>query len=135
MHEETSRSRFVVLVEPPLALLLAFVVSILFGIVGFFATALLVENDPIGALLGMERKLDIRLTPRDAEASPALDDHLPSVFLSGAVNYALDQLEQAEGLLNRYVAAVPDNIRARKLLGATLVRNKNFATKANLYIL
>ena len=74
MHEETSRSRFVVLVEPPLALLLAFVVSIFFGFVGFFATALLVENDPIGSLLGMERKLDIQLTPGAAEASPALDE-------------------------------------------------------------
>jgi len=74
MHEETSRSRFVVLIEPPLALLLAFVVSMVLGFAAFAATALLVENDPIGALLGMERKLDIPLTPRDAEASPALDE-------------------------------------------------------------
>lgn len=59
------------------------------------------------------------------QASPALDNHMPSVFLSGAVNYALDQLEQAEDRLSRYVSAVPGNIRARKLLGATLVRNNN----------
>ena len=79
MHDETSRSRFVVLVEPPLVLLLAFVVSILFGIVGFFATALLVENDPTGALLGLERKLDVRLTPSDGEAPPALEEARSSI--------------------------------------------------------
>lgn len=82
MHQETSRSRFVVLVEPPLALLLAFAVSILFGIAGFFATALLVENDSIGALLGMERKLDIRLTPGEAEALPAPLDATRSAVVS-----------------------------------------------------
>jgi putative PEP-CTERM system TPR-repeat lipoprotein len=60
------------------------------------------------------------------QVAPALDDHLPSVYLSGFINYALDQLEQAERQLSRYVAAVPSNIRARKLLGATLVRNKKF---------
>ena len=59
------------------------------------------------------------------QAAPALDNHMPSVFLSGAVNYALNQLEQAADRLGRYVAAVPGNIRARKLLGATLVRNND----------
>lgn len=63
------------------------------------------------------------------QATPALDNHMPSVFLSGAVNYALDQLEQAADRLSRYVSAVPGNIRARKLLGATLVR-KNDMTGA-----
>jgi len=56
------------------------------------------------------------------QAAPALDDHMPSVFLSGAIQYALNQLEQAATNLTRYVAAVPGNDRARKLLGATLVR-------------
>jgi putative PEP-CTERM system TPR-repeat lipoprotein len=63
------------------------------------------------------------------QASPALDNHMPSVFLNGAINYALDQLEQAADRLSRYVAAVPGNVRARKLLGATLVR-KNDMTSA-----
>jgi len=59
------------------------------------------------------------------QGTPALDDYMPYVFLSGAVNYALDNFEQAAEHLRRYVAAVPDNIRARKLLGATYVRNNN----------
>ena len=61
------------------------------------------------------------------QASPALDDHMPSIFLRGAVHYALDHLEQAEDQLSRYVADVPGNVRARKLLGATLIRNNNHA--------
>ena len=74
MHEETSRSRFVVLIEPLVATLLTFVVLIPFIFVGFVVTALLVENDPIGSLRGMEQKLEVWLTPGDAEALPALDE-------------------------------------------------------------
>ena len=74
MQEETTRSRYVVLIEPPLALGLAFVVSIFLGVAGFFATALLVETDPIESLLGMERKLDIQLIQADVEVAPALDE-------------------------------------------------------------
>jgi putative PEP-CTERM system TPR-repeat lipoprotein len=58
-----------------------------------------------------------------------LDNHMPSVFLRGAINYVLNQLEQATTDLSRYVSAVPGNVRARKLLGATLVR-KNDPQKA-----
>jgi putative PEP-CTERM system TPR-repeat lipoprotein len=54
----------------------------------------------------------------------ALDRHMPSVFLSGAIHYALGQLEQAIKRLDFYVAARPGNSRARKLLGAALVRKK-----------
>lgn len=61
------------------------------------------------------------------QAAPMLDNHMPSVFLSGAINYALNQLEQAADQLMRYVAAVPANERARKLLGATLVRKKDMS--------
>lgn len=60
---------------------------------------------------------------------PALDNHMPSVFLSGAVNYGLNQLEQAAANLGRFVGENPKNVRARKLLGATLVR-KNDSQKA-----
>lgn len=60
-------------------------------------------------------------------AGSALDDHLPSTYLRGAVNYALGHLEQAENELSRYVARVPDDVRARKMLGATLIRNRNYA--------
>lgn len=61
------------------------------------------------------------------QVSPALDNHMPSVFLSGATHYALDQLEQAADRLSRFVSAVPGNVRARKLLGATLVRKNDMA--------
>jgi putative PEP-CTERM system TPR-repeat lipoprotein len=63
------------------------------------------------------------------QAGPLLDNHMPSVFLRGAITYALNQLEQAASSLERYVAAVPGNTKARKLLGATLVR-KNQPQKA-----
>lgn len=82
MHEETSRSRFIILVEPVIALFLAFVVSIFFSLAGFFATALLVENDPIESMLGTERKLDIRLTPRDGEGAPKLEDSRLAVAMA-----------------------------------------------------
>jgi putative PEP-CTERM system TPR-repeat lipoprotein len=62
------------------------------------------------------------------QSAPMLDNHMPSVFLSGAIHYALNQLEQAADLLARYVATVPGNERARKLLGATLVRKKDMAS-------
>jgi putative PEP-CTERM system TPR-repeat lipoprotein len=54
----------------------------------------------------------------------ALDNHMPSVFLSGAVHYAQNQLEQAVRKLERYVDAVPRNRRARKLLAAALLRTR-----------
>ena len=58
------------------------------------------------------------------DAGATLDNHMPTVFLSGAVSYALNQMEQAINRLTRYVEAVPRNDRARKLLGAALVRHK-----------
>ena len=58
------------------------------------------------------------------QAGRFLDDHMPSVFLRGAINYALNQYEQAVTNLERYVQAVPSNDRARKLLGATLLRKR-----------
>ncbi len=54
----------------------------------------------------------------------ALDNHMPSIFLSGAVHYAQNQLEQAVRKLERYVDAVPKNQRARKLLAAALLRTR-----------
>lgn len=57
-------------------------------------------------------------------AGAALDRHMPSIFLAGAIHYALNQHEQAVSRLSFYVSQRPNNIRARKLLGATLVRKK-----------
>ena len=61
------------------------------------------------------------------QAGRFLDNHMPSVFLRGAINYALNQYEQAVANLERYTQAVPSNVRARKLLGATLVRKREAA--------
>lgn len=63
------------------------------------------------------------------EAGPALDNYPPSIFLNGALCYALGQLEQADQYLTHYLQLVPNNERARKLLGATLLR-KNSAQRA-----
>jgi membrane protease YdiL (CAAX protease family) len=80
-HEESTGSRFVILVEPAIALFLAFVVSIFFSLAGFLATAALVENDPIG-MLGTQRKLDIELMPKDGEVAPKLEDTRSAVAMA-----------------------------------------------------
>lgn len=61
------------------------------------------------------------------QAGRFLDNHMPSIFLRGAISYALNQYEQAVSNLERYTQAVPANTRARKLLGATLVRKREAA--------
>ena len=67
------------------------------------------------------------------QAGRFLDNHMPSVFLRGAINYALNQYEQAVANLERYVQAVPSNARARKLLGATLVRKREAARAIKVF--
>lgn len=50
-------------------------------------------------------------------------DHLPAVILlSGSLDYQAGNLQQAIGRLNRLVAMQPDNIKARRLLGAAMLR-------------
>jgi len=73
MQEETTRSRWLLLLEPALVTLLALVVSAGLGVVGLFAVAFLIEPDPIASLVGIERKLEVRLIPADAETPPALE--------------------------------------------------------------
>ncbi len=66
------------------------------------------------------------------DAGPALDDHMPSVFLKGAIAYALNEPEQAIKNLSYYLDRVPNNLRARELLAATYMHarqpNKVIAT-------
>ncbi len=62
---------------------------------------------------------------RLTEAGSALRDFIPSVFLLGTINYAQNQLEQAEANLSRVVTVSPDNVLARQLLGATLLRKND----------
>lgn len=71
--EETRRSRWLVLIEPPLALGLAFGISIFCGMFGFMATAFFVEEDPVESLFGTEHKLDVELT-QAGDTLPALDE-------------------------------------------------------------
>lgn len=75
--------------------------------------------------LTLSKKKDYRASQEVLQqAGAVLDNHMPSVFLKGAINYALGQYEQAVSNLQRYLEAVPNNDRARKLLGATLVRQR-----------
>jgi tetratricopeptide (TPR) repeat protein len=48
--------------------------------------------------------------------------HAPSMFVAGAANYELGQYEQALLLLTGYLAEAPNNLEARKLLAATLLK-------------
>lgn len=54
----------------------------------------------------------------------ALPEHMPTVFLFGATNYALGNHEQANIYLSKFVNRNPTHIPARKLLAATLYKLK-----------
>lgn len=61
---------------------------------------------------------------RDAlqEAFQISPDHLPSLLLSGAVNYALGSYELAASQLGKTLKQVPNNAYTRKLLAGTQAR-------------
>jgi putative PEP-CTERM system TPR-repeat lipoprotein len=67
---------------------------------------------------------------KDFETAKAASDralavasrHLPSMLISGASAFALEQYELAANRLKVYVAQVPADDRARRLYGATLMR-------------
>jgi putative PEP-CTERM system TPR-repeat lipoprotein len=50
-------------------------------------------------------------------------DHMPSILLAGATQYALGATQQAEQHLKRYLERAPGNKYASKLLVATLLKN------------
>ena len=56
------------------------------------------------------------------QALAALPSHLPSQLLAGATNFALGNNEVAYRHLAGYLADVPGNKNARRLLGAMLLR-------------
>ena len=60
------------------------------------------------------------------KAGSTLDNYLPNVYLRGVIHYALGHFEQARANLARFVQAVPQHITARRLLGAALIRQKEF---------
>lgn len=57
-------------------------------------------------------------------------NHVPSLFLGGAVELKLGAYEQAASLLKRYLAFVPNNDDARKLLAAALMSQPGQAAEA-----
>lgn len=59
-------------------------------------------------------------------------DHMPSVLLAGATQYALGATQQAEQHLKRYLERAPGNPYASKLLVATLLKNGETARALKL---
>jgi putative PEP-CTERM system TPR-repeat lipoprotein len=70
------------------------------------ALAAFQENDFTTAQTHIQRSLNV------AKDSP------PTLLLAGATSYALHQYEQANAYLSQYIYLVPQNVQARKLLGA-----------------
>ncbi|MGE5028113.1 MAG: XrtA/PEP-CTERM system TPR-repeat protein PrsT [Betaproteobacteria bacterium] len=54
----------------------------------------------------------------------AAPEHMPSVLLAGAVEYAMGSLQQAEQHLVQYLDKFPGDLYARKLLVSTLLKGK-----------
>ena len=52
-------------------------------------------------------------------------DHMPSVLLAGAIEYALGSNEQAEQYVKRYIETNPGNAYASKLLASILLKNND----------
>ncbi len=78
----------------------------------------------LSALILVKKKDFIGAQDALQQGGPVLDRHPPSLFLSGAINYALNRLEPAVLKLTRYVKLAPGNLRAVKLLAAALIRSK-----------
>lgn len=57
----------------------------------------------------------------------ALKAHAPSALLAGVVSFSLGKLEEAHARLQRYVATFGQSTAARKLLGAVLMRQEDYA--------
>lgn len=76
------------------------------------------------ALLNFEQKK----YPEARDALQAVfvitSEHMPSVLLAGATAYALGSYQQAESHLKRFLARYPGHGYARRVLAATLVRQK-----------
>src|SRR5690606_28960994 len=50
--------------------------------------------------------------------------HLPSIYLAGSLSLARGHLEQAQDAFNDYLARVPGNVQARKMLAIVLLRKQ-----------
>lgn len=83
-----------------------------------------VSANYLQALLNFEQKK----YPAARDALQAVfvitSEHMPSVLLAGATAYALGSYQQAESHLKRFLARYPGHGYARRVLAATLVRQK-----------
>jgi len=61
-------------------------------------------------------------------------DHMPSVLLAGAVQYALGSMQQAEQHLKKYLDKNSENLYARKLLVTVLLKNRQTERAINTLV-
>ncbi len=59
-------------------------------------------------------------------------EHMPSILLSGAVQYSLGSMPQAELHLKKYLGENPGNLYARKLLASTLMKKRQTQDALNI---
>lgn len=76
------------------------------------------------ALLSFEEKKFPEARDRAQEVFKLTSDHMPSVLVAGATDYALGSYKQAESHLGRYLARFPGNTYARRVLAATQIKQK-----------
>jgi putative PEP-CTERM system TPR-repeat lipoprotein len=77
------------------------------------------------ALLNFEQKEYAGAREHLHEIFKITKDHMPSVLVAGATDFALGSYEQAEAHLARFLAASPNHVYARRLLAATLIKQNN----------
>ncbi len=74
------------------------------------------------ALLSFEQKKYPETRSALDEVFKLTPDHMPSILLSGATSHALGSYQQAESLLNRFLARFPSHAYARRVLAATQMK-------------
>lgn len=75
------------------------------------------------ALLDFSQKKHAAALDSLQQVLRAAPEHMPSVLLAGAVQFALGSTEQAEQHLKKYLEQQPGNLYARKLLASALMKN------------
>ncbi|MBW8306228.1 MAG: PEP-CTERM system TPR-repeat protein PrsT [Thiobacillus sp.] len=77
------------------------------------------------ALLNFERKQYPEARERLQAVFKITNDHMPSILLAGATDYALGSYKQAESHLVRYLARNPGHSYGRRVLAATQLKQKD----------
>jgi len=110
MPQDPLESRLLVLIEPVVVLLVAFVGSMGLGFVAFFATAVVLEDKGVGILVEYNRKLVVSLTPADVAEPPSLDEAADIVrdVLPGADVIVLPEEEDSWTLTAWYEDELPE---------------------------